>query len=95
MKSWRKPVASLAFILICAALIAWVPLSTLAAPQGVAGTPLFLPVVRRDGPTPTPTATVTPTSTATPTGTLTPTPTATPITPTIPITVAPSVLHVF
>ena len=63
MNPWRKPVASLAFVVICAVVIAILPLSSLAAPQGVTGTPLYLPLVARNG-----------VGTATPTGTpITPT----------------------
>src|SRR5713101_5114785 len=90
MKPWRKALAAVALVLISALLIVILPLSSLAAPQGPAGTPYFLPVVLKNFPlTPTPTATATPTATSTPTQT--PTTTATPITSTVPITVGPIV----
>ena len=96
MNPWRKPIASLAFVLISLVVIAILPWVSLAAPQGVTGTPLYLPVVvKNGGQTATPTVTPTRTSTATATATLTPTPTGTPITPTIPITVAPNGLLVY
>jgi plastocyanin len=94
MKPWRNPFAALALILISALLIVILPLSSLAAPQGLAGTPYFLPVVLKNFPlTPTPTATAT--ATATPTPTRTSTPTATPITSTIPITVGTNGFLIF
>src|SRR5262245_57186073 len=100
MNPWRRRFEGLAFVVICATMIAVAPLISLAAPQGVTGTPLFLPVVvRPEGATPTPTRTATATATSTATATLTATPTATPtgtsITPTIPITVGVGVLNVF
>jgi hypothetical protein len=54
MNPWRKPRVALALILIPAVLIVIFPLSSLAAPQGLLGTPVFLPVVLRNFPqTPT------------------------------------------
>jgi plastocyanin len=54
MNPWRKPRVALALILISALLIVILPLSSLAAPQGLLGTPVFLPVVLKNFPqTPT------------------------------------------
>jgi len=100
MNPWRKPVAGAAFVLVSLLIIAILPFTSLAAPQGASGTPSFLPLVVKNGlqtatatATPTPTATVTPT--VTPTPTITPTPTQTLPAPAAVVTVGAGGLTVY